>query len=73
MTKAEFLERLANDDRVGSKKAAGDAVRAVSSPLPNTMMTIGSKPAGTMRTLQGVEPLLLLNHLLLLASHLRLL
>ena len=29
MTKAEFLERLANDDRVGSKKAAGDAVDAV--------------------------------------------
>jgi DNA-binding protein HU-beta len=29
VTKAEFLERLANDDRVGSKKAAGDAVDAV--------------------------------------------
>ena len=29
MTKAEFLERLASDDRVGSKKAAGDAVDAV--------------------------------------------
>ena len=29
MTKAEFLDHLANDDRVGSKKAAGDAVDAV--------------------------------------------
>jgi len=29
VTKAEFLDHLANDDRVGSKKAAGDAVDAV--------------------------------------------
>ena len=29
MTKAEFLDRLAADERVGSKKAAGDAVDAV--------------------------------------------
>lgn len=36
---------------------AGDAVRAVASPMPKTVMTIGSKPAGTLRTLQGVEPL----------------
>lgn len=29
MTKAEFLDQLASDDRLGSKKAAGDAVDAV--------------------------------------------
>lgn len=29
MTKAEFLEQLAGDDRIESKKAAGDAVDAV--------------------------------------------
>lgn len=29
MTKAEFLDRLAADDRIGSKKLAGDAVDAV--------------------------------------------
>lgn len=29
MTKAEFLEKVAADDRIGSKKAAGEAVDAV--------------------------------------------
>jgi DNA-binding protein HU-beta len=29
VTKAEFLEQLAGDERIGSKKAAGDAVDAV--------------------------------------------
>ena len=29
MTKAEFLDQLASDDRLGSKKAASDAVDAV--------------------------------------------
>ena len=29
MTKAEFVDRLARDDRVGSKKQAGQAVEAV--------------------------------------------
>jgi len=29
MTKAEFLDRLSSDERVASKKAAGDAVEAV--------------------------------------------
>ena len=29
MTKAEFLDRLASDERVGGKKAAGDALDAV--------------------------------------------
>lgn len=36
---------------------AADAVRAIGSPMPNTMMTINDKPAGTIRTLPGVEPL----------------
>ena len=29
MTKAEFMDRLASDDRVDSKKAAGEAVDAI--------------------------------------------
>jgi DNA-binding protein HU-beta len=29
VTKAEFLDNLAGDDRIGSKKSAGDAVDAV--------------------------------------------
>jgi DNA-binding protein HU-beta len=29
MTKAEFIDKVAGDERVGSKKAAGDAVEAV--------------------------------------------
>jgi DNA-binding protein HU-beta len=29
VTKSEFIERVAEDERVGSKKAAGDAVEAV--------------------------------------------
>lgn len=29
MTKSEFIDRVAEDDRVGSKKAASDAVEAV--------------------------------------------
>jgi DNA-binding protein HU-beta len=29
VTKAEFVDRIANDERVGSKKQAGDAVDAV--------------------------------------------
>ena len=29
MTKSEFVDRLARDDRVGSKKQAGEAVEAV--------------------------------------------
>ena len=29
MTKAEFIDLVARDERVGSKKAAGDAVEAV--------------------------------------------
>ena len=36
---------------------AADAVRAMASPMPTTVMTINGKPAGTMRTLPGVEPL----------------
>lgn len=29
MTKAEFIERVASDERIGSKKTASDAVEAV--------------------------------------------
>ncbi len=29
MTKSEFIDKIAGDDRIGSKKAAGDAVEAV--------------------------------------------
>ncbi len=29
MTKSEFIERIASDDRIGSKKAAADAVESV--------------------------------------------
>ena len=37
MTKAEFLERLARDDRIDSKKAAGDAVEAVLETITETL------------------------------------
>jgi 2-polyprenyl-6-methoxyphenol hydroxylase-like FAD-dependent oxidoreductase len=36
---------------------AADAVRAVSAPIPTTVMAIDGRPAGTMPTLPGVEPL----------------
>lgn len=29
MTKSEFIDKIAGDERIGSKKAAGDAVEAV--------------------------------------------
>ena len=37
MTKAEFLDQLAGDDRLGSKKAAGDAVDAVLDAITDTL------------------------------------
>ena len=37
MTKAEFLDQLATDSRIGSKKAAGDAVDAVLEAITNTL------------------------------------
>jgi DNA-binding protein HU-beta len=37
VTKAEFLERLARDDRIDSKKAAGDAVDAVLETITKTL------------------------------------
>ena len=37
MTKAEFLDQLAGDDRIGSKKAAGDAVDAVLEAITETL------------------------------------
>ena len=36
---------------------AADAVRALATPLPNTQMSLDGKVAGTMTTLDGVEPL----------------
>lgn len=36
---------------------AADAVRAVASPLPNSVMSVNGKPAGTIRPLPGVEPM----------------
>jgi DNA-binding protein HU-beta len=37
VTKAEFLDQLAGDDRIGSKKAAGDAVDAVLETITDTL------------------------------------
>jgi DNA-binding protein HU-beta len=37
VTKAEFLDQLAGDDRIGSKKAAGDAVDAVLEAITGTL------------------------------------
>ena len=37
MTKAEFLDQLAGDERVGSKKAAADAVDAVLEAITETL------------------------------------
>lgn len=41
MTKAEFLDQLANDDRVGSKKGAGEAVDAVLDTIGEVLRTGG--------------------------------
>ncbi|HEX3242570.1 MAG TPA: HU family DNA-binding protein [Solirubrobacterales bacterium] len=41
MTKAEFLDQLAADERVGSKKAAGDAVDAVLDTITETLANGG--------------------------------
>jgi nucleoid DNA-binding protein len=41
VTKAEFLDRLANDDRVGSKKAAGEAVDAVLDTISSVLRSGG--------------------------------
>jgi DNA-binding protein HU-beta len=37
MTKAEFIERVAGDERVGSKKAASDAVEAVLDAITDSL------------------------------------
>ena len=37
MTKAEFIEKVAADDRVGSKKAAGEAVEAVLATIVDSL------------------------------------
>lgn len=39
MTKAEFIDRVANDERIGSKKDAQDAVETV---LDTIMSSLGS-------------------------------
>ena len=42
MTKAEFLDQLASDERIGSKKTAGDAVDAVLDAI-TTALTSGEE------------------------------
>jgi DNA-binding protein HU-beta len=37
VTKAEFLDQLASDERLGSKKAASDAVDAVLETIANSL------------------------------------
>ena len=37
MTKAEFIDKVAADERVGSKKAAGDAVEAVLNAITDSL------------------------------------
>ena len=41
MTKAEFLEKVAGDERIGSKKAAADAVDAVLDAITDTLTAGG--------------------------------
>lgn len=41
MTKAEFLDKLAADERVGSKKAAGEALDAVLDAIAKTLSNGG--------------------------------
>ena len=41
MTKAEFLEKVAGDERIGSKKAAGEAVDAVLDAITDTLTESG--------------------------------
>jgi DNA-binding protein HU-beta len=41
VTKAEFLDQLAGDERLGSKKAAGDAVDAVLDAITDTLSSGG--------------------------------
>ncbi len=41
MTKAEFLDQLAGDERLGSKKAASDAVDAVLDAITDTLSAGG--------------------------------
>lgn len=42
MTKAEFVDRLAQDDRIGSKKAASDAVEAILDGIAGELGSGGS-------------------------------
>ena len=47
MTKAEFIERVASDDRIGSKKEATDAVEAVLDSILGALLTAGYATAFT--------------------------
>jgi DNA-binding protein HU-beta len=41
MTKSEFIDAVANDERIGSKKEAGDAVEAVLDTIVDTLKSGG--------------------------------
>ena len=41
MTKSEFIEAVAGDERIGSKKEAGDAVEAVLDTIVDTLKNGG--------------------------------
>ena len=56
MTKAEFLDQLAGDDRLGSKKAASDAVDAVLDAITGALAaaTRSASPASANSTSPSV-------------------
>ena len=64
MTKAEFLDRLAGDERVGGKKAAGDALDAVLEAVTSVLKDggeinftgFGKFSASARAARQGVNP-----------------
>ena len=41
MTKSEFIDAVSNDERIGSKKEAGDAVEAVLDTIVDTLKNGG--------------------------------
>ena len=56
MTKAEFLEKVAGDERIGSKKAAADAVDAVLDAITDTLTGFGKFHVAERSARQGVTP-----------------
>ena len=64
MTKAEFLEQVAGDERIGSKKAAADAVDSVLDAITATLTSggevnftgFGKFHVAERRARQGVNP-----------------